>query len=135
MASAPHALAGKHLLVVEDDWLLQNLLSTKLAPLAHEGVVIQPVFDGNSAMEAARKDRPDMILLDILLPGMTGFEFLEAMHKEDPAFRTVPVIVFSNLDAEKDRARAKELGVAGFMNKSATTMEEIVEKVSSVLAG
>lgn len=130
-AHAP--LTGKRLLIVEDDWLLQNLLSTKLAPLTEEGVILSSAFDGTKALELAKERRPDVILLDILLPGMTGFEFLEAMQKHDPSFREVPVIVFTNLNSDEDRDHAKDLGVRDFMPKADSTIEDIVEKVKEVL--
>lgn len=132
MASAS-ALSGKHLLIVEDDWLLQNLLSTKVAPLKERGVTVESAFDAAKAIECVKARRPDAILLDILLPGMTGFEFLETVQKEDPSFKDVPVIVFTNLNAETDREKAKTLGVREFMHKADSTLEEILAKLETVL--
>jgi CheY-like chemotaxis protein len=131
--SASGALTGKKLLIVEDDWLLQNLLSTKLTPLTEQGVLLSSAFDGDKAVEMAKASRPDVILLDILLPGMTGFEFLETMQKADPSFRDVPVIVFTNLNSEEDREHAKKLGVRDFMPKADSTIDDIAKRIESVL--
>ena len=127
-------LLGKHLLIVEDDWLLQNLLSIKLTPLKEQGATIDAAFDGTKAVELVKIKRPDVILLDLLLPGMTGFEFLESAQKTDTTFREVPVIVFSNLNSQEDRDRARTLGVKEFMHKSDSTIEEISEMLLKVLA-
>lgn len=131
--SAYEKLAGKRLLIVEDDWLLQNLLSTKLMPLRERGVEVDSAFDGEKAIETAKKNRPDIILLDILLPGMTGYEFLEAMQKEDPTFKNIPVIVFTNLNSQEDREHAEKLGVRDFMPKAEATPSQIVEKLEEVM--
>lgn len=125
-------LTGKRLLIVEDDWLLQNLISTKLAPLRDKGVIVDAAFDGPKAMAMAKAHRPDVILLDIMLPGMTGFEFLETVQKEDPTFIQIPVIVFTNLNGDADREQAKKLGVQEFMYKADCTPDEIVEKLEAI---
>ncbi|MES2994712.1 MAG: response regulator [Patescibacteria group bacterium] len=127
------SLAGRHLLIVEDDWLLQNLLTNKLSALKTRGVAITSAFDGEKAVEEVRKQKPDVILLDILLPGMTGFEFLKHMQGEDPTFKDIPVIVFSNLSSESDREKAHALGVREFIHKSDSTIEEISLMIESVL--
>jgi CheY-like chemotaxis protein len=127
------SLVGKRLLIVEDDWLLQNLISTKLAPLRESGVLVDAAFDGPKAMEMATAHRPDAILLDIMLPGMTGFEFLDTIQKNDPTFIQIPVIVFTNLNGDEDRDTAKKLGVREFMYKADSTPGEIVEKLGQVL--
>lgn len=126
-------LTGKRLLIVEDDWLLQNLISTKLAPLREKGILVDAAFDGPKAMEMAKAHRPDAILLDIMLPGMTGFEFLETIQKEIPTFKDVPVIVFTNLNGDEDRDQAQKLGVREFMYKADSTPGEIVEKLEALL--
>lgn len=131
--SVYEGLAGKRLLIVEDDWLLQNLLSTKLTPLRERGVEVEPAFDGEKAIDMAKKNRPDIILLDILLPGMTGYEFLEAMQREDPTFKDIPVIVFTNLNSQEDREHAEKLGVHDFMPKAESTPQQIVEKIEEVM--
>ncbi len=127
------SLAGKRLLIVEDDWLLQNLISSKLASLRESGVLVDAAFDGPKAMEMATAHRPDAILLDIMLPGMTGFEFLETIQKKDPTFAKIPVIVFTNLNGDEDRDMAKKLGVREFMYKADSTPGEIVEKLGVLL--
>lgn len=126
-------LSLKRLLIVEDDWLLQNLLANKLAPLREQGITVDIAFDGIEAFKLAQANRPDIILLDILLPGMTGFEFLETLQEQDPTFRQVPVIVFSNLNSDTDRERATALGVRVFMHKADSTLEEIVEKIEELV--
>jgi putative two-component system response regulator len=127
-------LAGKRLLIVEDDWVLQDLMTNKLSPLKELGLVMDSAFDGAKAVELAEANRPDVILLDILLPGMTGFEFLEAMQKKDPSFRNIPVIVFTNLNSHEDREQGHRLGVKEFIHKADSSLEEISAKLEKVFA-
>jgi DNA-binding response OmpR family regulator len=127
-------LAGKTLLIVEDDWILQNLLINKLGDLQKRGTKILSAFDGKKAVELAKENRPNLILLDILLPEMTGFEFLKELYKEDESYKKIPVIVFSNLSSEADREQGRELGVREYLVKADTSVEEITEKIIAILS-
>ena len=125
-------LAGKKILIVEDDAFLHNLLADKLEQLRKNGIEVYPTFSGKEALEKAKEVHPDVVLLDVVLPGMNGFEVLEALRK-DPELKDVSVIILSNLNQDKDKERAKELGVTDYMVKANFMLEELVERIVTIL--
>jgi CheY-like chemotaxis protein len=118
------------ILIVEDDMTLSEIATDRLR---HEGYQVYTVFDGNDGLKVAMEMRPDIILLDILMPGMNGFEVLEKL-KADPALRGIAVIIFSNLAQEKDIAKGRLLGAADYIVKSNFTPSLIVEHIEQVLS-
>ena len=125
-------LAGKKILIVEDDAFLHNLLADKLEQLRKNGIEVYPTFSGKEALEKAKEVHPDVVLIDVVLPGMNGFEVLEALRK-DPELKDVSVIILSNLNQDKDKQRAKELGVTDYMVKANFMLEELVERIVTIL--
>lgn len=127
-------LKGKKVLIIEDDTLLHSLLGDKMSDLRTQGVEVVPVLSADDALKTMKTFVPDVILLDLVMPGKNGFEFLEEMRK-DPRFASTPVIVLSNLSQESDRARAKELGVVKYLVKADFSLNEISEEVLKILNG
>lgn len=125
-------IAGKRVLIVEDDQFLHNLLADHLKTLRDQGVEAIPAFNGEEALEKARAQAPDIILLDVVLPGMNGFEVLQEI-RNDPKLKNVPVVILSNLSMDKDMERGKELGVAEYIVKANFTLDQLVGKISDVL--
>jgi CheY-like chemotaxis protein len=109
-------LTGTAVLVVDDNPVNRLMLSRYVGRL---GCSVVPVEDGSRALEAARAGAFDLILLDILMPGMDGFAVLSAL-KADPVLRLAPVIVISALDDVADVARCLELGADDYMPKPFT---------------
>ena len=116
-------------LIIEDDEFLRSLAAKRLE---QEGMTIAAAVDGDTGLKAVTEKRPDLILLDLLLPGMNGFEFLEEMRARED-LRSIPVVVFSNLGQREDIEKAKALGVADYLIKANFTLDEIVEKVKAHL--
>jgi len=116
-------------LVVEDDPILKNLLGHTFAG-KYQALYAS---DGNEALALFEQYKPAVILLDLMLPTMGGFEVLEALRKREDEGKTVPVIVVSNLGQEGDKEKAMALGASGYMVKADVAIEEIVEKVEKVL--
>ncbi len=112
-------------LVVEDDKLLRDILAMKLAKPSLE---IIHALDGEQALKLVTDAKPDIVLLDIILPGINGFEVLEKI-KTDAETKGVHVIIISNLGQEEDIRKAKELGAADFIIKANATADEISEKL------
>lgn len=125
-------MAGKTytVLVVEDDKLLSDLLARKFTA---EKFKILYAPSGEKALEILKESKPDLILLDILLPGIDGFEVLRQV-KANEASSMVPVIILSNLGQESDIEMGKKLGAVEFLVKVSLTLDEIVAKVRSVCA-
>ena len=116
---------GKKVLLVEDDLFLSNILGTRLAKA---GLNVVKAMNGEEAVKAVESGRPDLILLDIIIPKRSGFEVLEEI-KSDPSFRSVPVIIVSNLGQETDVERGKKLGVVEYFVKAQTSIDDIVDSV------
>lgn len=116
-------------LVIEDDQFLRDLLQAKLE---REHFQVITAIDGPEGMEHIQHDRPDVILLDIILPGIDGFEILKRM-KATPALRHIPVILLSNLGQEADVEKGKAMGAHDYLIKSNFTIDEIIEKIRSTV--
>lgn len=116
----------KQILVVEDEKPLARALQVKLTKA---GFACQTAVNGEEALAVIAKETFDLVLLDLLMPGMDGWDFLENLSKG--ATKT-PVIVISNLNQSEDIQRAMDLGATDFMVKSDVSLAEIVEKAQEL---
>ena len=116
----------KKILIVEDDEFLRSLTAKRLEK---EGYQISIAADGALALTGITTEKPDLVLLDLLLPNVNGFEVLEKMDKK------MPVVVFSNLGQKEDIEKAKSLGADDFLIKANFTLDDVVAKVNSYLKG
>jgi CheY-like chemotaxis protein len=117
------------IMIVEDDPMLVEIYEKKLQGVGFE---IKVVTSGRAVKDEAISWQPDLILLDVVLPDMDGFEILEAVKKEE-AIRNIPIYVFSNLSAKEDIDRATSLGATGFLTKSSFTPSQLAEKVKELV--
>ena len=108
---------------------LQDILALKLKKA---GFAVERAIDGKEAFSILEKKRADLILLDLLLPGMEGHDVLKQI-KEDVALQSIPVIIASNLDSPEERKRVKELGAADYLVKAEHTPDEIIKRVAEEL--
>ncbi len=113
-------------LMIEDDELLVKMYSTKLSM---EGFEVDKVLDGQEALEKLEKNDYDIILLDLMLPKVDGFEVLEKLRVSSWPTAKKPVVVFSNLGQQTDIDRAKKLGANDYLVKANLTPNEVVEKL------
>ncbi len=120
----------KFILVVEDDPILKNLLGHTLAGK------YQTLYasDGNEALALIEANRPVLVLLDLMLPTMDGFAVLQAIRARTDELKDTPVIIVSNLGAQADIDRTKQLGANDYLIKAEVSVEEIVAKIESTLA-
>ena len=117
-------------LIVEDDSFLQSLAASKLIKSGFEVYTAGNVTEAEKNLDDAT---PDLIILDLVLPGGTdGFGILKKL-RENTKTKDTPVIIFSNLAEEKDMNKAKELGANEFMVKSNFTLDELVAKITELL--
>ncbi len=119
------------ILVVEDDKFLRELITQKLV---REGYEVREAVDGEDGVKKVEEEKPDIILLDLILPGIDGFEVL-AKIKEKPDREDVPVVILSNLGQRDDVERGLKLGAVDFLIKAHFTPGEIIEKVEKILGG
>ena len=117
------------IVLIEDDRFLQELLKKKLTS---EKLSVKTSYDGEEGLRLVRESQPTLILLDLLLPGMDGFEFL-SIAKQEPAIKDIPVVILSNLGQREEINRAMELGAADFLIKSNFAPDEILKKVRPML--
>ena len=120
---------AKRILVVEDDRFLRELITKKLA---NEGYDTIQAVDGEQGLLKTKEEKPDIILLDLILPGIDGFQVL-AQKKEDPVIAGIPVIVLSNLGQKEDVEKGLGLGATDYLIKAHFTPGEIIEKVRNIL--
>lgn len=118
-----------HVLLVEDDTFLANIYKTKFEM---EKFKITVTDNGESGLQEAKKKKPDIILLDILLPKMDGFTVLQKL-KEDEETKDIPVIMLTNLGQKDDVDKGFELGAVDYLIKAHFKPSETVEKVKKVL--
>lgn len=117
------------ILLVEDDQFICRAYSDGLSRAGFEMIL---AADGQEGLEKAKENKPDIILLDLIMPIMNGFEFLEKI-KQDNNLKNIPAIILSNLGQESDVAKGKELGAKDYLIKSDYSMEEVVNKVKEHL--
>lgn len=118
----------KKILIVEDDKFLIKAYEIKFKK---EGFDIMMAGDGAAGLEMAQK-KPDLVVLDLMLPKLNGFEFLEAI-KKDEKLKNIPVIVLSNLGQKADMDKVISLGAADYLVKTEYSLEEIIKKVEKYL--
>jgi DNA-binding response OmpR family regulator len=119
----------KKILIIEDDAFLQGLESNKLKK---EGYEVITASSGEEGIEKINEDGVNFILLDLVLPNYDGFDILKKI-RETEKIKDLPVIVFSNLSEDKYIKQANDLGATDFMVKSNFTLDELVERIASIL--
>ena len=120
---------AKKILVIEDDKFLRKIITRKLLK---EGYEVFEAIDGEEGMKGLQENKPDLVLLDLVLPEIDGFEVLAKM-KIIPAISKIPVIVLSNLGEKKDIEKALKMGAKDYLIKAHFTPEEIIERVENTL--
>ncbi|MBI4085209.1 MAG: response regulator [Candidatus Liptonbacteria bacterium] len=113
--------------IVEDERFLSTILANRLKK---EGFEVEQAFDGQEAIDMLRTKRPDLIIVDLILPVRSGFEVLESISK-NPELSHVPVIALTNLGQETDMEKAKSLGVVDYHIKIRTSVDDFVSIIKS----
>ncbi len=121
--------SDKTIMIVEDEPLLGNLLKQRLEK---EGFKVIHAKDGEEALNLLKEKAPDLILLDVILPKISGFELLEKINS-DPTLSSnkAPTVIISNLGQESDVERGQALGAIGYFVKAQLSIEDLAEKVMS----
>jgi DNA-binding response OmpR family regulator len=127
--SSSGKLAGKKIMWVEDDAFLSDIITRKFQ---NENCTLIHLSEGEGALAKAKEGKPDIVLLDILLAGMSGYDILEAL-KKDPETALIPVILLSNLGQKSDVEKGEKLGAKKFIIKAMATLDDIIAEISEVL--
>ena len=117
------------ILIIEDDKFLLKAYSIKLKKEKFNVIL---ATDSISGFELTKKERPSLVILDLLLPKMNGFEFLKKI-KSDEKLKNIPVIVISVLGQKADQKKAMDLGAEKYLIKTDNTLEEIIKNINNIL--
>ncbi len=119
----------KSVLIVEDDQFFSGLVAQKLNQAGFEVLL---AGGGEEALNVLKEKTPSLIILDLMMPGMDGFEVLSRIKKEEKT-KEIPTVVLSNLGQRDEVDRAISLGADDFLIKVNFTLDEIVEKVKEII--
>jgi two-component system phosphate regulon response regulator PhoB len=119
------------ILLVEDDFSLRDIFS---ASLQAEGYQVVTASDGEEALAVAMREKPDLIMLDVMMPKISGFDVLDIL-RSTPETKDVKVIMMTALSQETDRARGEALGVDKYLVKSQVPLPDVMAQVKQVLGG
>ena len=122
-------MSGARILLVEDDRYLRRACETALR---QRGFAVSSAVDGAAALDAIATELPDLVLLDLLMPRVTGLEVLRSLRSR-PETRALPVLILSNSSREQDLEEIKQLGVAGYYVKSDLSLRELGDRVERLL--
>jgi two-component system phosphate regulon response regulator PhoB len=118
------------ILVVEDDRFLSTILKTRLE---REGYEVELAGNGEEALTLIKQKMPSLVVLDLVMPKMSGFEFLEKISM-DPQLHGIPVVVASQLGQESDLAKAKSYGVVAYFVKAETPIDQLVDNFKNIIS-
>lgn len=118
------------ILYIEDGEALSRVMYNKLT---REGFAVVLAADGVEGLRRIQSEKPDLVLLDLILPNMNGIGVLSELKKKKLLKKSMPIIVFSNLGQESDVKRCMELGAAAYFVKSDMSIKEVVEKIRAYL--
>jgi DNA-binding response OmpR family regulator len=119
----------KKIMIIEDDRFLSSLMKARLEK---EGFTVAQAFDGEEAMQILKTDLPALIILDLIMPKVTGFEVLQ-MISITPQLDKVPVVIVSNLAQDSDIEKARQLGAREYFIKVKISIDDLIGKIKSLV--
>ena len=119
----------KKILIVEDDQIISSMYKTKLEADNFEVLIAD---NGADVLKLAKKQKPGIIMLDIILPQLDGFSVLEAL-KKNQATKNIPVVMLTNLGTDEDKIKGEKLGAIDYLVKADLTPSQIEEKIKQYL--
>ena len=119
----------KIILVIEDDEAIGSMYKNKFES---DGFMVLNAATGVEGLEIAKKEKPDLIMLDIILPQMDGFTVLEKLKKEKN-LKKIPVVMLTNLGTEEDKAKGEKLGAVDYLVKAGLTPAQISKKIKTYI--
>jgi DNA-binding response OmpR family regulator len=119
----------KKIMIIEDDRFLSSLMKARLEK---EGFAVIQAFDGEEAMEMLKQEIPSLIILDLIMPKVTGFEVLQ-MISITPQLEKVPVVIVSNLAQDSDIEKAQQLGAKEYFVKVRVSIDDLIGKIKALV--
>ena len=123
------AKSKKKILIVEDDSMISSMYQTKFEA---DGFEVFIADNGVIGLELAKKEKPDIVMLDVILPQLDGFSVLEEI-KKDQATKKIPVIMLTNLGTEEDKIKGEKMGALDYLVKASLTPGQVSEKIKKAL--
>lgn len=123
------AKKNKTILLVEDDTMIGSIYKAKFEA---DGFNVLIALDGASGLALAKKEKPDIIMLDVILPGLDGFSVLEEV-KKDKTTKNIPVIMLTNLGTEDDKAKGHKMGALDYLVKASLTPGQVSDIIKKAL--
>lgn len=120
---------GKKILLADDE---QFITIAYRDGLQRAGYTVVVARDGDEALTLAKKEMPDIVLLDLIMPKMNGFEALKEL-KSDPKLAKIPVVILSNLNQDTDEKETRQMGAVDFYVKSDLSLEDLVKNIRSLV--
>lgn len=117
------------ILIVEDDRFLSSIVKGRMEK---RGFTVEQAFDGQEGLEKLHEFKPDLIILDLIMPKVSGFEFLERVST-DPEFSGTPVLIASNLGQDSDIEKAKHLGAVDYYVKVRTSIDDLDKMIQNIV--
>jgi DNA-binding response OmpR family regulator len=121
---------AKTIMIIEDDRFLSSLMKARLEK---DGFAIIQAFDGEEAIELFKQQAPSLIVLDLIMPKVTGFEVLQTIAIT-PELQRTPVVILSNLAQDSDIEKARQLGAKEYFVKVKVSIDDLVGRIKSLLA-
>lgn len=119
----------KKVLVVDDDQFLQDIICEKLEKA---GIACTKAYDGYEAIEAINKEKFDLILLDLIMPGMDGITVTKKLKSQEET-KAIPILILTNLSDDSIVSKIKEFGGAGYLIKNEQNIDAIVEAINNII--
>ena len=119
----------KKIMLVEDDKFLSSLIRAKLEK---DGFDIVQAFDGDEAIARVPEEKPDLVILDLIMPKTNGFDVLKAISMM-PGFERTPVVVVSNLAQDSDVLKAQQLGAKAYFIKVKISIDDLIGKIETLV--
>ena len=122
-------LGGKAIMIIEDDRFLSSLMKARLEK---DGFAVIQAFDGEEAIQSFKQQTPNLIILDLIMPKVTGFEVLQTISLT-PQLEKIPVVILSNLAQDSDIEKARQLGAKDYFVKVKVSIDDLVGRIKSLL--
>ncbi len=120
---------ARKIMLIEDDRFLSSLMKARFEK---EGFTVLQEFDGEQALETLRSETPNIVILDLIMPKMSGFEVLRAISLM-PQMSKIPVVILSNLAQDSDIEKARQLGAREYFVKVKVSIDDLVGRVEGLL--
>jgi DNA-binding response OmpR family regulator len=123
------AEAAKKIMVIEDDRFLSSLIKARVEK---DGIAVIQAFDGEEAIKRLPEERPNLVILDLIMPKTNGFEVLKAIAMM-PGLERTPVIIVSNLAQDDDIEKARQLGAREYFVKVKISIDDLISKIETLV--